>query len=245
MRYFIKLSYKGTNYSGWQIQDNAITVQSVVDEKLSLLLRQKIETVGAGRTDAGVHATCFFAHFNTDYPIENCERTAYRLNKILPLDIQVFEITNVHENAHARFDARWRTYHYIIETKKNPFNWELTLFFAPKLDISTMNEAAKKLLSYSDFKSFCKVGSDNKTTVCKVTEAEWTTDNNQLIFKITADRFLRNMVRAIVGTLINVGIGKTTIDEFEAIILSLDRSKAGESAVAQGLYLTKIVYDYI
>ena len=242
MRYFIELAFKGTNYCGWQEQPNSVTVQSIINEKLSLLLRQKIETVGAGRTDTGVHALQFFAHFDTITQINDTQDIKNRLNKMLPYDISVFSIFEVNDTAHARFDAVSRTYLYIIETVKNPFNSELVSFINYQLNVDKMNEAAIILLSCSDFKSFCKTGSDNKTTICKVTKAEWRVEGSLIIFEITADRFLRNMVRAIVGTLIDVGSGKKTVIDFENIIKALDRGFAGQSAEAQGLYLARIEY---
>ena len=242
MRYFIELAFKGTNYCGWQLQPNAITVQGVIEEKLSILLKQKIEIVGAGRTDTGVHALQYFAHFDIDTTIVDTKNLIYRLNRILPYDISIFSIFEVPENTHARFDATSRTYRYLIETNKNPFNHEFATFIPYKLNLEKMNLAAKILLSHNDFKSFSKTGSDNKTTICKVTQANWSINNSLTVFEITADRFLRNMVRAIVGTMIDVGKEKISIAEFENIINALDRKCTGESAEAKGLYLYKIEY---
>ncbi|MDD2564740.1 MAG: tRNA pseudouridine(38-40) synthase TruA [Salinivirgaceae bacterium] len=245
MRYFIHLAYRGTNYSGWQIQNNAITVQGVLNDRLSKLLRQNIETVGAGRTDAGVHAIQFFAHFDVNTEIDDCQEITHRLNRMLPADIVVYKVFRVDVQSHARYDALSRTYHYVIEVAKNPFSCNLTTIRKKVPDIELMNQAANKLLNVSDFKSFCKIGSDNKTTICDVSFAQWTQPcENLYVFEIAADRFLRNMVRAIVGTLLEVGEHKITISDFEEIVNEHDRSKAGESVDPNGLYLSQIVYPY-
>ena len=245
MRYFIHLAYRGTNYSGWQVQNNAITIQGVLNDRLSKLLRQKIETVGAGRTDAGVHASQFYAHFDVDTEIDDCQEVTHRLNRMLPVDIVVYKVFRVENMAHARFDAVSRTYHYIIEVAKNPFSCNLTTIRKKVPDIDLMNQAASKLLKVSDFKTFCKIGSDNKTTICDVSFAQWTQARDSLfVFEISADRFLRNMVRAIVGTLLDVGEHKITVAEFESVVKEQNRSKAGESVEPNGLYLSRIVYPY-
>lgn len=246
MRYFIQLAYRGTNYSGWQIQDNAVTVQGILNDRLSKFLRQNVETVGAGRTDAGVHASQFYAHFDVDTEIDDCLEIVHRLNRMLPEDIVVYKVFRVDDTAHARFDAVTRTYHYVIEVAKNPFSCNLTTIRRKIPDVDLMNQAASKLLNVSDFKSFCKLGSDNKTTICDVTFAQWTQVRESLyVFEISADRFLRNMVRAIVGTLLEVGEHKITVSGFEAIVNEHNRSKAGESVEPSGLYLSQIVYPYI
>jgi tRNA pseudouridine38-40 synthase len=246
MRYFIELAYQGTNYCGWQKQANAPTVQETLNDRLSTLFRHEIDVVGAGRTDTGVHAMQYYAHFDTVKPIEDCRNAVYRLNKMLPEDISIFDIFPVSETAHARYNATSRTYHYLIETAKNPFTQNLVSFRRQEPDIELMNQAARYLLEVTDFKSFCKVGSDNKTTICDVKEAIWYKKNeHRLVFKITADRFLRNMVRAIVGTLLEVGEKKTSIEEFISIVQKQDRSSAGDSVEPQGLYLTGISYPFV
>lgn len=244
LRYFIEFSYNGTNYHGWQIQPSAITVQQVLNEKLSIILKQNIETIGAGRTDAGVHAKQMYAHFDSS-SIFDLINIQHRLNSILPKDIAIHQIIPVHDEAHARFDAVSRTYHYFIHSHKNPFNNQLSWYFGLPLDVDKMNEASQILLEHTDFQCFSKVHTDVFTYNCKITEALWQYQNSELIFTISANRFLRNMVRAIVGTLINVGLHKISIDDFINIIDEKDRNKAGFSAPAHGLFLTDIKYPYI
>ncbi|MDI9311470.1 MAG: tRNA pseudouridine(38-40) synthase TruA [Limnohabitans sp.] len=244
MRYFIKFAYNGTKYHGWQYQPNAISVQETLNKVFSTLLQEEIDIVGAGRTDTGVHASEMFGHFDTDkeFDLENLKR---RANSFLPKDIAVFKIIPVHIDAHARFDATSRTYHYHISTVKDVFSNDLAWFNQNPLDVGAMNEAAKILLDFTDFECFSKSNTDVFTYNCKITEAYWKKENNQLIFTITADRFLRNMVRAIVGTLVNIGLHKITKKDFIAIIESKDRKKAGFSVPAQGLFLTRITYPYL
>ena len=242
-RYFIQLNYKGTNYHGWQIQPNAITVQEVLKNAFSTILKEKIEITGAGRTDTGVHAGFFIAHFNsmrTD--IHNDEKLLFRINGFLPKDIAIQKIYQVTNEAHARFDAMSRTYHYYIHQGKDPFLLESSYFLSRKLDVDLMNKACKRLLSYTDFTSFSKLHTDVKTNNCKITQAFWTQEGHKLKFTITADRFLRNMVRAIVGTLIDIGKKKISIEDFILIIESKNRSDAGVSVPAHGLYLENITY---
>lgn len=241
-RYFIELSYKGTNYHGWQIQKNAHTVQAEIEKALSTLLQQNISVVGAGRTDAGVHAKNMVAHFDCDNKIENINHFIDKINGFLPFDISILDIRNVKNDAHARFDALSRSYEYFISLKKNPFYYELATYTHFELDVSLMNEASAMLLKNDDFASFCKLHSDNKTTFCKVSYAKWEMRDDLLVFKITSDRFLRDMVRAIVGSLINVGRVKCSLKEFETIIEAKKRSKAGMSAPANGLFLVDIKY---
>jgi tRNA pseudouridine38-40 synthase len=209
---------------------------------LSKLLQTKIDVVGAGRTDAGVHAEQLFAHFDYEVPFDS-EKLIFKLNSFLPKDISVQHIFNVKAYAHARFDALSRTYNYKISLKKDVFNNEGSYYLKHDLNIDKMNEAAKILFDYRDFKCFSRSNTDVKTYHCDIMLAEWKKVNNQLIFTIKADRFLRNMVRAIVGTMLDIGLGKTTIEEFHQIIKSRDRSKAGASIPAHGLYLSKIEYD--
>lgn len=242
MRYFIHLSYKGTNYCGWQRQPDVMTVQARLETALSTLLRQPIALTGCGRTDTGVHASYYVAHFDTVEKENLAKDFVYHLNCFLAQDIAIKTITEVSDNAHARFDAKRREYTYHILLNKNPFNRDLTWQYLGSLDIDSMNRAAKHLLTHSDFETFSKIGSDNKTTICKVFKAEWTKQDDSLYFNICADRFLRNMVRSIVGTLVDVGRGKISADDFLNILESKDRSKASSSAPAQGLFLSNIEY---
>ncbi|MDR0582610.1 MAG: tRNA pseudouridine(38-40) synthase TruA [Prevotellaceae bacterium] len=247
MRYFIYLSYKGTNYHGWQMQANARTVQGEVNRALSLLLNEKIETTGAGRTDTGVHASYFVAHFDSGqyelYVAANgTAQTLYKLNCILPGDICIHDILHVEATAHARFDAVQRTYKYYISTEKNPFNTEFAAFFPFELNVAAMNDAAQLLFEYTDFTSFAKLHGQSKTNRCRIIQARWEATAGGLEFTISADRFLRNMVRAIVGTLIDVGRGKITRDDLRHIITRKNRCAAGSSVPAKGLWLTGIQY---
>lgn len=242
MRYFIYLSYDGTQYHGWQIQPNAVSVQQKLNEALSLILREEIMTVGAGRTDAGVNAAMMVAHFDTGKDFV-CSSFAGKLCRLLPKDIAVNCIKPVEDSAHARFDATSRTYHYDIYFRKNPFLRHYAVKLNYPLDFELMNEAAERLLYVDDFTSFSKVNTDTKTNICHVTRACWfKTAEDMWRFEITADRFLRNMVRAIVGTLVDVGRGKITLEEFDKIISSKDRCRAGESMPGNALSLVKITY---
>jgi tRNA pseudouridine38-40 synthase len=242
-RYFIELSFKGTAYHGWQKQPNARTVQEEVDRALTMLLKEQVTTVGAGRTDAGVHARFFTAHFESrEYKPASASRFLYSINSILPEDIVITDIYPVTDNAHARFSALSRSYEYRINRRKDPFDAGLSWYYPFPLNLERMNQASEILLQTEDFISFCKVKSQVKTTRCKVSSARWTAENNSIVFIIEADRFLRNMVRAIVGTLIEVGRGKITVEEFREIILAGDRSAAYGSAPASGLTLVKIIY---
>lgn len=242
MRYFLKFAYKGTHYHGWQIQPNDVSVQSVLSEKMSLVLRQPIELVGAGRTDAGVHARCMFAHFDVEEEVKDPALIVNKLNALLPSDIAIFDLYRVADDLHARFSAKFRTYRYYVTTRKSPFLSEFAARFTFPLDVEKMNEAASKLLDYADFTSFSKVHTDAKTNDCDVTFAEWKQEGDCLIFTITANRFLRNMVRAVVGTLVEVGKGKLTVEQFCQIIEKKDRCAAGMSVPAQGLFLEEVGY---
>ena len=244
LRYFIKFAYNGKNYFGFQIQPDAISVQETLDKALSLLLKEKIEIVGAGRTDSGVHAKEMFAHFDCQNELD-ANYWVKKLNSYLPKDIVIFDLIQVKEDAHARFDATSRTYEYYIHTFKDVFNQEGSWYFSKKLDLQAMNKACELLFQHTDFECFSKVNTDVHTFNCKITEAYWKENNAEFIFTITADRFLRNMVRAIVGTMINIGLGKISFEEFNTIILSKNRSKAGFSVPAHGLYLVKIDYPYL
>ncbi|MCF8299202.1 MAG: tRNA pseudouridine(38-40) synthase TruA [Saprospiraceae bacterium] len=242
-RYFIQLSYNGANYHGWQLQDNSISVQQVLNEAISLLLNSNISITGVGRTDTGVHAKEFYAHF--DYENINEEQSkqlVYKLNKFLPNDISIKKIVPVKNDANARFDAISRTYKYYISLNKNPFFDLLSYYLYGELDVDKMNEAAKVLFDYNDFTSFSKTGTQVKTNNCKIYHAAWEQNDEMLVFTIKADRFLRNMVRAIVGTLLDIGRGKIDILEFRNIIESKNRSDAGYSVPAKALFLTKIEY---
>lgn len=246
MRYFIKLKYKGTKFNGWQVQDNTPnTVQQVLEEKLSLILQEKIEVTGCGRTDTGVHAKNYYAHFDSNLTdiIPNKEQRLFKFNSVLPEDISVIDISKVKDNAHARFDATSRTYHYFLHRFKDPFLENTSWFLYGDLDMELMNRGAEILLSTSDFTSFSKLNTNSKTNNCKVTYAKWEKINeNEWRFVISADRFLRNMVRAIVGTLVLLGRKKITLEEFEKIIELKNRNEAGMSVPAHGLFLTDIKY---
>ena len=244
MRYFIELAYKGTHYHGWQFQPNATSVQETLDKALSLILKKEIAIVGAGRTDAGVHAKQMFAHFDFDEVID-VPHVVRKLNSYLPKDIAIYTIHPVHDEAHARFDAKKRTYEYHIHTHKNAFESDDSWYHPYYLNVEKMNEACQLLFNYTDFECFSKVHTDVNTFNCTIFEAQWQKNNDTLIFTISADRFLRNMVRAIVGTMISIGMGKITIADFIQIIESKDRNKAGFSVPAHGLYLTKVEYEYV
>lgn len=245
MRYFIEFAYNGTQYHGWQLQPNASTVQQTLTHAISTLLRQPIELVGAGRTDAGVHAKQMFAHFDWNEKIDS-DALTLKMNSFLPADIVVYRFITVSDEAHARFDATARTYEYHVHLFKDAFAHPLSYYHHKKLDIDLMNEAAKILYEYEDFECFSKAHTDVFTFNCDVFHAEWkATSPNQLVFTISANRFLRNMVRAIVGTLINVGLHKASIEDFRAIIESKDRGKAGFSVPGHGLFLTQVSYPYL
>ncbi|MDG2498155.1 MAG: tRNA pseudouridine(38-40) synthase TruA [Flavobacteriaceae bacterium] len=241
MRYFIDLSYNGRAYHGWQIQPDVTTVQAKLNHALSTVLRAPLESMGAGRTDTGVHAEQMIAHFDIDTKID-VKDIVYKLNVFLPKDIHINTIDQVYPNIHARFEALSRTYVYKISRKKNAFKYENEFTYTLPLDVDLMNQAAKILFKYTDFQCFSKVKTDVKTYDCTVMEARWEVNNNSLNFTIKADRFLRNMVRAIVGTMIEVGAKKRTLEEFHEIISSKNRSNAGTSAPAHGLYLINIEY---
>lgn len=244
MRYFIEFAYNGKNYCGWQSQPHSPSVQETLNKALSTLLRTEIDVTGAGRTDTGVHARQMYAHFDHT-EIADTTALVQRLNSFLPKDIVVFRFIPLHDDAHARFDATARTYEYHIHTFKDAFVHEGSWYHFHPLDIERMNQAAKVLFNHIDFKCFSKTHTDVKTFNCKVTEAYWKHDGTRLVFTVKADRFLRNMVRAIVGTLVNVGLGKMTVEDFNAVIESRNRSNAGASVPAHGLYLTKVEYPYI
>lgn len=242
MRFFITLSYDGTRFHGWQIQPNGISVQGELQRGLSLLLRQEIIVTGAGRTDAGVHASMMVAHFDFVGELD-CRQLAYKLNKLLPQDIAVQKVEQVSDDLHARFSATSRTYYYHVHTEKSPFERHYSCELHYPLDFEKMNEAACILMEYEDFGAFCKSHADVKTTLCHVTKAEWhQTSSSTWYFEITANRFLRNMVRAVVGTLIEVGRGRMTLDDFRTVIEGKRRTEAGESMPGNALFLVNITY---
>jgi tRNA pseudouridine38-40 synthase len=240
-RYFIQLAYNGTNYHGWQIQPNAFTVQEVLAKAISVLTRIETDVIGAGRTDTGVHASFFVAHFEMPEPIDH-EFLCKKLGVFLPNDISIQAIFPVDREMHARFSALSRTYHYYISNRKEPFRKEFVAHCPYLLDSLAMNEAALLLFNYIDFTSFSKLHTDVKTNNCKIMKAEWREENGLMVFEIKADRFLRNMVRAIVGSLVDVGRGKSSAENFKAIIESKNRCQAGTSVSANGLFLTNIEY---
>lgn len=261
MRYFITLSYDGTRYHGWQIQPNGISVQGELQRCLSLLLRREVEITGAGRTDAGVHARMMVAHFDWEdvdcsddsFKLNDSEhrctsvidtsQLTYKLNRLLPFDIAVQRIEPVTDNKHARFSATSRTYHYYIHTVKSPFLRHYSCEMHYPLDFQLMNEAADMLLGYDDFGCFCKSHTDVKTTICKITTARWhQVAEYEWYFEITANRFLRNMVRAIVGTLVDVGRHRLALDDFRKVIEGRKRSDAGESMPGNALFLESVTY---
>lgn len=245
-RYFLTLSYNGRNFNGWQVQDNTPnTVEQVLEEKLGMLLKEPVDIIGCGRTDTGVHARNYVAHFDTNTPdiISNKSHWIYKINTVLPADIAVSDIQAVQPTAHARFDALSRTYFYFVSRKKDPFRDPFTWYVYGDLDFEQMNKAAERLLGQHDFTSFSKLHTQTKTNNCTVTKAIWQkTGTNEWRFTITADRFLRGMVRAIVGTLVMVGKSKLSVADFEKIILALDRKAAGNNAPANALFLTGIAY---
>jgi tRNA pseudouridine38-40 synthase len=244
-RYFIELAYKGTHFCGWQLQPNGITVQGELERVMTLLLREPVRLTGAGRTDSGVHASCFVAHFDASSEELHKDVTLlYKLNQLISSDISVYRIYPVASDAHARFDAVSRTYQYRIAKVKNPFTIELAYHLYRPLDMEAMNTAAKILPEYTDFTSFSKLHGNAVTNLCRLTEAYWAENvqSKELTFTITANRFLRNMVRAVVGTMLEIGLGKRLPEDIRQIIEAKDRSAAGTSAPPQGLYLTNIVY---
>jgi tRNA pseudouridine38-40 synthase len=243
MRYFIELSYNGANYRGWQRQRNAPSVQQTIEQALSRLLGEPVEVTGAGRTDTGVHAAYYVAHFDVAEPISGEADFLYHANSILPPDIALRRVWRVADDAHARYDATEREYTYYILQRKDPFLSGLAWQYTVPLDVDAMNEAAAKLLTVSDFTSFAKLGGGNKTNICRVSKAVWVVDcGRTLVFTIRADRFLRNMVRAVVGTLVDVGRGKITPAQFASIVDARDLSLSSAGAPAHGLFLTDIKY---
>lgn len=244
-RYFLELCFKGTHYSGWQIQENAVSVQEKVNDALTVLLSTKTEALGCGRTDTGVHAKQFFAHFDSDKDITDHYKFIHQMNGILPNDISVFDLHKVADDVSARFDARSRTYEYYLYRYKNPFLKEIAAGMFYDVDVNRINQSCKVLFEYDDFKCFSKTRTDVNHTNCKITEAKWEAENDLHKFTITANRFLRGMVRAIVGTMQQVGKGELSKEDFRKIIEGKERSEAGASVDACGLYLSKIEYPFL
>jgi tRNA pseudouridine38-40 synthase len=242
-RYFIFISYKGTSYHGWQVQPNSVTVQKILDNALNVVLGEQISTTGAGRTDTGVHAMIFCAHFDSISPdLSTTDNLIFKLNRFLPEDISVNSIRKVRPDANARYSAISRTYKYYISRIKDPFSETSSWFLHGSINIDSMNEACRLLVDHSDFTSFSKLHSNVKNNICRIYKADWQEARNTLVFTIKADRFLRNMVRAIVGTMVEIGFGKMNLKEFEEIILARNRCRAGKSAPAKGLFLAEIEY---
>jgi tRNA pseudouridine38-40 synthase len=241
-RYFIELAYKGTNFHGWQIQPNAASVQEYLEKALSTIIREPIAVTGAGRTDTGVHASYFVAHFDSEKLNLDHSDFAHKLNSFLGKEIVIFHVSKVAPEAHARFDAISRTYQYHLNLRKDPFALETSWHFFIQPDIERMNAASRILFEYTDFTSFSKLHTDVKTNNCKIYRAEWTQEGTNIVFTVKADRFLRNMVRALVGTLLEVGMGKIDLTQFRKIIEQKDRGAAGLSVPAHGLFLTDIEY---
>ena len=243
MRYFLELQYDGAAYCGWQRQPDMPTVQQTIEQALTKLLRTPTEIVGAGRTDTGVNASYYVAHFDADVEVD-LQQLHYKLNMMLPKDIAIFSVTPVADGAHARFDARQREYRYYICPTKNPFRRYSAWLYYVSLDVEKMNQAAAQLLEYDDFTSFDKLNSNNKTNICRVMDAHWSVEaDGVLVFTIRADRFLRNMVRSIVGTLVDVGRGRYSVEEFCKIVEAKDLSLSSAGAPAQGLFLSDVVYS--
>ena len=243
MRYFITLSYDGTRYHGWQIQPEGVTVQQLLQDALATLLRQHVTVVGAGRTDAGVHARQMVAHIDVDGEINDVDQLTYKLNRFLPYDISIQNVRLVSDDMHARFSAVRRRYRYFIHTEKDPFQKKYSCELHYELDYELMNVAAAQLKTYSDFGAFCKSHSDVKTTVCTVTKAHWVEyESNAWYFEIEANRFLRNMVRAVVGTLIEVGRHRMSLSQFDQVVREGRRTGAGESMPANALFLECVEY---
>jgi tRNA pseudouridine38-40 synthase len=245
MRYFLEFSYKGTAYNGWQKQNNALGVQQVLEEALAKILRHPIEITGSSRTDTGVHAEQQFAHFDLQDPVADRELLIYKLNGLIPRDIAVRRVIPVGDDVNSRFAATHRKYEYRITRRKNPFLTDLSFLLRADLDVSAMNEAAGMLLKHNDFESFSKIHTQVNNFRCTITEATWVDSDDMLVFHIQANRFLRGMVRALVGTLLEVGKGKKTVADFEQVILQKNRKAAGAQAPAEGLFLVEVGYDFI
>ncbi|MBI2279626.1 MAG: tRNA pseudouridine(38-40) synthase TruA [Bacteroidetes bacterium] len=243
-RFFLEIQYNGTNYHGWQIQENAHSVQAEINKALSIFLQEEILVLGCGRTDTGVHAKHYVAHFDTEILFEE-NQLVYKLNSLLPKDISCSSVFQVPDKKHARYSATSRTYEYWIIQHKNPFFTDSAYYLPSKLSIDLMNKAADLLIQQTDFSSFSKSRTGTTTNICEISFAKWEMKNDVLIFTITANRFLRNMVRAIVGTLIEIGQEKIPVNSIHKIIASKNRSSAGASVPAHGLYLTEVNYPFL
>ena len=241
MRYLVRLKYNGSEFCGWQIQPNSITVQEVIEQKLSMLMNQSIKAIGCGRTDTGVHAHDFYLHFDADNIVFEAKQLKYKLNSVLPSSIAITELRKVSKDFHARFSAVSRQYKYYIKLTKDPFK-ENFWYVRQPLDIEAMRVAGKFLLDYEDFTSFSKLHTDAKTNLCSITQMDLEKNENHIVITITANRFLRNMVRAIVGTLVEIGLGKRVPEDMKRVIETKDRCEAGASAPANGLFLNQITY---
>lgn len=244
-RYILHIAYNGKAYHGWQRQPGAITVQEVMEKCIHTLFDKEAQVIGAGRTDTGVHAADFYLHFDTSYiidSIEQSEKLLFKINRFLPNDIVVYSINNAHPDFHARFSATSRQYKYYISRIRDPFALDFSHEIYGALNIEEMNKACKILFEYTDFSCFSKSHTQTKTNNCKIMDAQWAEENGKLVFTIEADRFLRNMVRAVVGTMLEIGKGKLSADDMHKVIQSKDRGKAGTSAPAQGLFLTRVSY---
>ena len=243
-RYFMRIAYNGSSFNGWQIQPNGITVQEELEKALAILLRHPIGVTGCGRTDTGVHASDFYAHFNIleEEMILSCDQLQFKLNLILPKSIVIYDVFEVKPDVHARFSALSRTYRYQISFEKDPFGVGLAYYYHHQLDIVSMNKSAAILVGYNDFSCFSKTRTQVKTNICSITQAGWEQIGSMLVFTITADRFLRNMVRAIVGTMLDVGRDRISLNDFRKVIEGKNRSDAGFSVPPQGLFLSKVVY---
>lgn len=243
-RYFLHLAYKGTGYHGWQAQPNAPTVQETLDKALRTLLRQAVETTGCGRTDTGVHATSFVAHFDSIDTIADEEKLLLQINALLPFSIRVYRISLVHDDAHSRFDARRRAYSYYLHQQPDPFLTDYSWYFPRKLDLEKMNQAAQQCTAHLDFTCFSKAGGQQQTNQCTIYRCAWIPTTKGLRLDVAANRFLRGMVRAMVGTMADVGLGKMSLESFHALLQTGSRSDAGQSVPAQGLFLEEVTYDY-
>lgn len=241
MRFMIQLSYNGTGFHGWQRQNNAPSVQQEIEEKLSTILRRETTILGCGRTDTGVHASQYFAHFEVEKDVD-CKDLAHKLNSMLPVGIAVQNVQPIANDGHARFSATTRSYEYRITKVKDPFLTEQAYRFSLPLNLDLMNKACAMMLGEKDFGCFCKANADNHTNLCNVSKASWTENEQMIVFKISANRFLRNMVRAIVGTMLEIGQGRMTLDDFQKVLDSKDRTFAGPSVPPHGLYLTAVEY---
>ncbi len=242
MRYFIFFSFNGKKFHGWQKQINANSVQEIMEESLSLIIKKQIKLTGAGRTDAGVHAKTMVAHFDLEDQIDDRNKLIILLNKFHGSDIFILDIKKVKNDSHARFSALSRTYQYHISFVKNPFNYDFEYYISVKPDLTDMKKATKILTKFKDFESFSKKGSDVNNFLCEIYDANWTKVENGLLFNIESNRFLRNMVRSIVGTILDVGLKKINMDEFIKIIKSKKRSNAGFSVPPNALFLKNIKY---